>query len=130
MAMAGADRVPVYSPCRDPAAPSTFNGVVHTNDHGAVGHEVFDHNAQQLFGNSTRAPAGAVEDLMIACKVRRLGPASHTQAGGDGSLARCQHGTHYQDKHMLPAGASEAGAPRLQPPAQYQGNGVADNGLV
>ena len=67
---------------------------------------------------------------MMACKVGGLSPAGHTQAGRDGSLARCQHGAHHQNKHMLPAGRGKTRAPRLQPPAQYQGNWVADNGLV
>jgi len=93
--------------------PSTFNGVVHANDHRAGGHEVFDHNAQQSPGNSKGAPAGAAEDLMIACKVGGLSPAGQAQAGSDGSLARRQQRTHHQNKHMLPAGGRETGAPRL-----------------
>ena len=129
MAVTGAYRVPIYTTCADPVSPSALNGVVHTDDHRAVRHEVFDHNAQQLSGNSTRAPAGAVEDLMIAGKVGGFSPTGHAQAGSDGPLARCQQGTHHQNEDMLPAGRSETGAPRLQPPAQYQGNGVADNGL-
>src|ERR1700712_2151287 len=130
MAMTGAHRIPIYSPCADPASPSALNGVCHTDDHRAIGHEAVDHNAQQSSGNSTRAPAGAVEDLVIACKVSGLSPAGHTQAGRDGPFARCQHSTHRQNKHMLPAGCRETRAPRVQPLAQYQGNGVADIGLV
>jgi hypothetical protein len=67
---------------------------------------------------------------MIACKVGGLSPASHAQAGSNGPLARCQHGAHHQNKHVLPTGRGETGPQRLQPTAQYQGNGVADNGLV
>ena len=90
---------------------------------------MFDHNAQQLSGNNTRAPAGAVEDLMIAGKVGGFSPTGHAQAGSDGPLARRQQGTHHQNEDMRPAGRSETEAPRLQPPAQYQGNGITDNGL-
>ena len=129
MAVIGAYRVPIYTTCADLVSPSALNGVVHTDDHRTVRHEVFDHNAQQLSGNSTRAPAGAVEDLMTAGKVGGFSPTRHAQAGSDGPLARCQQGTHHQNKHMLPAGCSETGDSRLQPPAQYQGNGITDNGL-
>jgi hypothetical protein len=89
-----------------------------------------DHNAQQLFGDGARAPAGAVEDLVIACEVGGLSPAGPAQAGGDGPLAGCQQGTHHQNEYMLPTGGSEARAPRLQPKTQYHGNEVADNGVV
>ena len=78
MAMTGAQRVPVYSSCVDPASPSTFNSAIHTNEHRAGGHEAIDDNAQQLSGNGAGAPAGAVEDLIIACKVGGLSPAGHS----------------------------------------------------
>jgi hypothetical protein len=123
MAVTGPHWVPVYSPCADTASPSALNGVVHTNDHRPVGHKAIDHNAQQLFGDSAGAPAGAVEDLMIACEVGGLSPAGHAQAGSDGPLAGCQQGTHHQNEHMLPTGGTETRAPRLQPLAQYQGTG-------
>lgn len=130
MTVTGAYRVPVYSPCHDPGSPSALNGVVHTDDHRAVGHKAIDHNAQQSFGNSAGAPAGAVEDLMIACEVGGLSPAGHAQAGSDGPLVGCQQGTHHQNENMLPTGGGETRAPHLQPLAQYQGNRFADNGLV
>jgi hypothetical protein len=129
MAVAGAYRIPIDTACADPATPSALDGVVQTNDDRAIGHEPFDHNAQQSFGNSTRAPAGAVEDLVKGCKVGGFGPAGHAQAGSDGPLARCQQGAHHQNKHMLPAGCREAGAPCLQPLAQDLGNGIADIGI-
>ena len=129
MAVAGAYRVPVYPPCPDPAPPSALDGVIQTDDNRAIGHEPFDHNGQQPPGNGTGAPAGAIEDLVKGCKVGRLGPAGHAQAGCDGPLARCQQGTHHQNEHMLPAGRREAGAPCLQPLAQDLGNGIADIGI-
>jgi len=132
MAAAGAHRVPIYAPCPNPASPSALDGVVHTDDNGAIGHKPFDDKAQQSPGNGTRAPAGAIEDLVIACKVGGLGPAGHAQAGTDGPLARRQQGAHDQNEHMLPAGRREAGAPCSQPLAQHLGNGIAgsDVGLV
>jgi len=129
MAVAGTDRVPVYSPCSDATSPSPFDGVVHTDDDRVIGHEPFDDNAQLSPGDGTRTPAGATEDLMIACKVGRFGPASHAQAGTDGSLARRQQSAHHQDEHMLPTRRREASTPWLQPLPQYLGNGIADNGF-
>ncbi len=129
MTVTGTYRVPVYTTCADPASPSALDGVIHTDDNRAIGHEPFDHNAQQSPGNGTGAPAGAIEDLVIGRKVAGLDPAGHPQAGTDGPLARCQQGSHHQNEYMLPARRSEAGAPCLQPLAQDLGNGIADSGL-
>ena len=126
MAVTGAHRVPVYSPRADPAAPPAVNDVVHANDDRTIGDKPFDDNTEQSPRRGTGAPTGAIENLVIACKVGGLSPAGHAQAGGNGPLARCQHGAHHQNEHMLPAGSRETGAPRLEPPAQHQGNGIAD----
>lgn len=88
MTMAGAHWIPVDTPCADPASPSAFDGVVYANDDGAIGHEPFDHEAEQSPGNGTGAPAASAE--LVACKVGGLGPAGHAQARADGSLARRQ----------------------------------------
>ena len=129
MAVAGAHWIPVDAPCADPASPSAFDGVVHANDDGAIGHEPFDHQAQQSPGNGTGAPAGSVEDLVVACKVGSIGPAGHVQAGADGTLARRQQSSHDQNKDMFPTGRCEAGAQLLEPLAQDLGNGIADGGV-
>ena len=109
--------------------PSALDGVVQTDDDRAIGHEPFDHDAQQPSGNSTGAPPGAVEDLVKGCKVGGFGPASHTQTGSDGPLARRKQGAHHQNEDMLPTGRRKARAPCLQPLAQDLGNGIADIGI-
>jgi len=67
MAVTGAYRITVYPPCIDPVSPSAFDGVFHTDDNRAIGHEPFDHNVQQPPGDSAGAPSGATENLVIAC---------------------------------------------------------------
>ena len=111
MAVTGAYRITVYPPCVDPVSPSAFDGVVHTDDNRAIGHEPFDHNVQQPPGYSAGAPSGATENLVIACKVGGPGASGHAQAGADGPLAWCQQGAHDQNEHMLPTGRSEAATP-------------------
>jgi hypothetical protein len=129
MAVAGADRVTVYSPRVDPASPSALNGVVHTDHHGAIGHKPFDDHAEQAPGDGTRTPTGAIEDLVIGREVGGVGPAGHPQAGTHGPFARCQQGAHDQDKYMLPAWRREASTPCVQPLPQYLRDGIADNGF-
>lgn len=114
---------------RRSGGPSALNGVVQTDDDRAIGHEPFDHDAQQPSGNSTGAPTGTVEDLVIAGKVACLSPAGHAQAGSNGPLARRQQGAHHQNEDMLPAGRRKAATPCLQPLAQDLGNGIADIGI-
>lgn len=112
-------------PRGDPASPPAFDGVVHPDHHGTIRYKTVDDHDQQATCHGAGIPAGPVEELMVAGKVLRLGAPGHPEAGADGALARCQHGAHYQDEHVLPAGSSEARAQRLQPIAQDLGDGIA-----
>lgn len=106
MPMTGAHGISVYATRADPAAPSAFDRIIHADDDGAVWNQPLDHKAQQTPGDSAGAPAGSVEDLVIACKVGSLCTAGHAQAGTDGSLSRRQKRAHDKHKDMFPTGGS------------------------
>ena len=107
--MTGAHGISVDATSADPAAPSAFYRIIHADHDGPVWHQLLDDKVQQTPGDSAGAPAGAVEDLMIACKVGSLCPARHAQAGSDGSLSGRQKRAHDKNKDMFPTWGCEAG---------------------
>jgi hypothetical protein len=53
--------------------PSAFDGVVHSDHNGTIGHEAGYNNRQQPRSQRARVPTRAIEKLMVDGKVGRLG---------------------------------------------------------
>ena len=125
---AGADRVAVDPPRRDPGAPAPLDGVVEADHHRTVRHEGGDQQPQEPVREGARAPVPVAQRALADSKTRSLAQPHDAQRRGDGSTPRRQQGAARQHEHVTPDRGGEVASEGPRPAVQPLGNHARRHG--
>ena len=128
MPVAGADRVAVDPPRRDPGAPAPLDGVVEADHHRTVRHEGGDQQPQEPVREGARAPVPVAQRALADSKTRSLAQPHDAQRRGDGSTPRRQQGAARQHEHVTPDRGGEVASEGPRPAVQPLGNHARRHG--